>query len=152
MTCTTFRRATKGGATRRRPGRQLGFSILELLIASSIGLAFGSLAIGSLVNSRTSFEHRTTGALVVDNGRVAIEELTAMVRMAGYVNVLSTGIEVPVSSYYAGPCGAFDRCTKDGSNDESDQIAFMLNPPPDDGTETDCVGNNLHKEKAHRST
>lgn len=131
-----------------RKNRQQGFSILELLIASSFGLVFGSMAIGSLVNSRTSFEHRTTAAMVVDNGRVAIEELTHMIRMAGYVNVLSPGAEVPVSSFYTGPCGKFDNCTKDGSGDESDQIAFMLNPPPDDGTETDCVGESLHTEQA----
>lgn len=130
-----------------RPGhRQSGFSLIELMVAASIGLAFSSIALTSLVNSRVSFEQRTNDALVIENGRLAMEEITDMVRMAGYVNVLSPGAEVPVSAFFTGPCGDFDPCTKDGTGTESDQIAFLLNPPPDDGTETDCVGNSLHEE------
>ncbi len=89
-----------------------------------------------------------TGALVEDNARMAIEEMTTMIRMAGYVNTLSPGADVPMSTFYTGPCGTFDRCTKDGTDTGSDQIAFMLNPPPDDGSETDCVGGALHDDSA----
>ncbi|MBX2823930.1 MAG: PilW family protein [Gammaproteobacteria bacterium] len=128
------------------PNRQKGFSLIELMVAATIGLAFGSMAISSLVNSRTSFENRQANTYVVENGRMALDELTKVIRMAGYVDALSPGAEVPVAQVFTGPCGEFTQCTRDGGTGESDQIAVMLNPPPDDGTETDCVGNALHTD------
>jgi len=128
-------------------GKQMGFSLVELMIAATIGLAFGSMAITSLVNSRTSFEHRNASARVIENGRMAVDELTAMIRMAGYYDPLAPGTEVPVAQVFTGACGSFKQCTGDGTGTESDQIAFLMNPPPDDGSETDCVGNPVHEEK-----
>lgn len=64
--------------------------------------------------------------------------------MAGFYNVLSPGSNIPIGQFYLGSCGDYDPCTADSSDTDlfpSDRIAILLNPPQDDGTDSDCVGN-----------
>jgi hypothetical protein len=66
--------------------------------------------------------------------------------MAGFYNELSLANDIPTGQFFLGRCGDYDPCTADGTDAQtygSDRIAILMNPPQDDGTDGDCVGNPL---------
>jgi type IV pilus assembly protein PilW len=122
---------------RRRTG---GYTLIELLISVSLGLAMMSVAMQYLVGSSASFNATETASRIQENGRFALTMITDDLRMAGYGDPNSG----PRPGYlYTAACGAFDPCTANGADTSADRIAVWYDPPADDGTETDCTGSAL---------
>lgn len=122
---------------------QSGLSLVELLIGIALGLLLTAAALSSLLVSREAYRTTDTLSRVQENARFAIQELARAVRIAGYRDPANGLAPEP---FFADACGAFDPCTADGGGNDSDRIAVMLDPPPDDGTDTDCVGNGVEAD------
>ncbi|MFK7734144.1 MAG: PilW family protein [Pseudomonadales bacterium] len=127
----------------RRRKLSSGYSLIELMVSVAISAFFISTAMSFLLSARTAHSTQDAGSRVRENARFAMDELSGMIRMAGHVDLLRAGTEIPDGQFFTGACGAFDPCTADGADGASDRIAVMLNPPPDDGTDSDCFGNPL---------
>jgi len=128
---------------------QSGFSLIELLIAMVLSLFFVGGAIAYLISSRTMVNLQDSSSRIQENALYVLDEMVSSIRMAGYYNLLSPGAQIPAGQFYTGVCGNFDPCTADGTqeiNNYSDRIAVMLNPPEDDGTDADCIGNAIHSD------
>lgn len=69
----------------RRPVRQAGFSIIEFMVAMTIGLILMAGVITIFISSKTSYTVNTAVAQVQENGRFAFGFLRPVVRMAGYM-------------------------------------------------------------------
>ncbi len=132
--------------------RHSGFSLLELMISMALGLFFLAVATTFLLSSRVAHSTQDINSRLQENGRFALDELSSSIRMAGYVDVLAADAQIPVGQFYTGPCAGFDPCTADGGGNASDRIAVLMNPPPDDGTDEDCVGNPLDADAAMAAT
>lgn len=86
---------------RRTPMPQHGFSIVELMIAMTLGLfLLAGLTLIFVNSSRTNKEMAKT-AQQIENGRYAIDMLTQDLRLAGFYGHLSTMPTAPAS---ADPC------------------------------------------------
>ncbi|MBT5330773.1 MAG: hypothetical protein HOL48_03230 [Porticoccaceae bacterium] len=130
----------KTRSSRFSPRHQIGYTLIELLISVSLGLAMMSVAMQYLVGSSASFNATETASRIQENGRFALSMITDDMRMAGYGDP-NNG---PRPGYFlTTPCGAFDPCTANGANTDPDRIAVWYDPPADDGTETDCTGSTL---------
>ena len=120
--------------------RQSGYTLIELLISVSLGLAMMSVAMQYLVGSSASFNATESASRIQENGRFALSMITDELRMAGYGDP-NNG---PRPGYFlTTACGGFDPCTANGANALPDRIAIWYDPPADDGTETDCTGSAL---------
>lgn len=129
--------------------KQEGSSLIELMISVSLSLVFILGAFSFLTSSKEVHSVQETAGVIQDNARYVIDELSSSIRMAGYYNLMSPGVDIPAGPFYFGPCGSFANCTVDGStgaDNFSDRIAVMLNPPQDDGTDHDCIGNPLSSD------
>lgn len=123
---------------------QQGFTIVELMISVVLSLMFISGAVAYLSSSTSMQEIQIAASRVQENARFALDELSASIRMAGYYDVLAPSNDIPSGQFFTGACGKFDPCTADGSGTgtaASDRIAVLLNPPENDGTDSDCAGN-----------
>lgn len=118
-----------------------GYSLIELMISVAISAFFLTVAIGFLLSARTAHSTQDASSRVQENARFALDEISQTIRMAGHVNLLSPGAKIPQGQFYTGACGGFDPCTANGAGTQSDRVAVLLNPPPDDGTDPDCIGN-----------
>lgn len=131
--------------------RAAGYSLIELMISVAIGLFFLLVATSFLLSSRTAHSTQDASSRVQENARFALDELSSMIRMAGHVDLMSPGAEIPQGQFFTGACGSFDPCTANGAGNDSDRIAVMLNPPPDDGSDADCFGNPIAADLATAS-
>ncbi len=118
-----------------------GYSLIELMISVAISAFFLTVATSFLLGARTAHSTQDASSRVQENARFALDEITHMIRMAGHVDMLSPGAKIPQGQFYTGTCGGFDPCTANGVGTQADRIAVLLNPPPDDGTDPDCIGN-----------
>jgi type IV pilus assembly protein PilW len=103
--------------------RQKGFSLIELMIALTIGmfLVLGVLYIYS--SSRASYATNDAGARVQEDGRFALERLTREIRMAGYMgcasglsnpNVIADPVKYPITFILGDGINIFDGGTAGG--------------------------------------
>lgn len=129
-----------------------GYSLIELMVSVAISAFFIATATSFLLSARTAHSTQDAGSRVRENARFAMDELSSMIRMAGHVDLMAAGAEIPDGQFFTGACGAFDPCTADGADGASDRIAVMLNPPPDDGTDADCFGNPLSADTETAAT
>lgn len=70
---------------------QRGFSLIELMVASSIGLLILAAMLFVFTGSRQSARHADAMARLQENARIAVELLSAEIRMAGFVGCRSRG-------------------------------------------------------------
>ncbi len=142
---TTVKRArTASGIPCSSVPRQQGITLIELMISIALSLLFIVGAIAFLASSRSIADVQEASSRTQENAQYALDELRKSIRMAGFYNVLSSGTNIPVGQFYTGRCGDFDPCTADSNATDtvpSDRIAILLNPPEDDGTDSDCAGN-----------
>jgi len=118
--------------------------MIELLITMVLSLAFVSSAVAFLISTSKMQNVQSASVRVQENARFALDELGVSIRMAGYYDNLSPKNAIPNGQIYTGPCGSFTNCTADASSSDtfgSDRIAILFNPPEDDGTDGDCIGN-----------
>ncbi len=119
---------------------QHGLSLIELMVSLALGIFFGSIAVTFIATSSVASTTQDVGSRIQENARFASDELTAMIRMAGYYNPTLPTSEIPQGQFYLGACGAWDPCTADGGGAAADRVAVLINPAPDDGTDQDCTG------------
>lgn len=126
--------------------KQRGLSLIELMVSLALGIFFGSIAVTFIASSGVASTTQDVGSRIQENARFASDELTAMIRMAGYYNPTLPTSEIPQGQFYLGACGAWDPCTEDGGGSAADRVAVLINPPPDDGTDQDCTGASINAD------
>ena len=116
--------------------KQRGFSLVELMIATTLSLILLGAVIQVFLSSRQTYELSDDLSRIQENGRFSLEFLAQNIRMAGY----TTGGQDTPAPVLETACAEFNPCTDDGGANRSDRIAVRFDPPPNDGTETDCTG------------
>lgn len=129
---------------------QQGLSLIELMVAIVLGLLLINGALEMLLTSRNTYRNTDDISRIQENGRFALELLASNIRMAGYKNPVNINPDIPDTqisqSFFTDACDTMDPCTADGGGSNSDQIAVYLDPPPDNGSDTDCIGNDVGDE------
>ena len=77
---------------------QLGFSLIELLVAVAIGLLILLSVSGIFLNSLFTEKTNEASSEILTNGRYAIEVLRKEVLHAGYLGVSSTLPTIPTTN------------------------------------------------------
>ena len=72
-------------------GRQGGFSLIEMLVATTISLFLLGALVALMASSRKSYEVNDYSARMQENARFAIQFLSFDLRMAGFFGCASTG-------------------------------------------------------------
>ena len=128
---------------------QRGVTLIELMIAIALSMTLMAAALQFIVSTRQTYELNDDISRVQENGRIALDILVKDLQMAGYRQPLNGNGKVP--DFFLQQCNntANDDdistddnapCLLDGGAALSDRIAVQFDPPPDDGTETDCRG------------
>lgn len=129
---------------------QQGLSLIELMVAVVLGLLLINGALEMLLTSRGTYRNTDDLSRIQENGRFALDMLSTNIRMAGYKNPVNINFDIEdtqiFQSFFSDACDTFDPCTADGGGSNSDRIAVYLDPPPDAGSDTDCVGNPVGDE------
>jgi prepilin-type N-terminal cleavage/methylation domain-containing protein len=128
---------------------QQGLSLIELMIAITLGLTLMAAAMQFIVSTRQTYELNDDISRIQENGRIALDILTSDLRLAGYRKPFNGDGTVP--NYFLNDCSITNNdtspdilCLQDGGGTNSDRISVQFDPPPDDGsTETDCLGNEI---------
>ena len=107
------------------PQRSNGFSLVEMLIAMSIGITLISGILQVLSSSTRMFNHQEQLSLLLENGRFTTDYLGGMLRQAGFVNVGGV-IATPLTG-------------TDGVGETSDSVTVQYDSLAD--SVTDCLGN-----------
>lgn len=117
-----------------------GYSLIELMVAITIGLLISSVAVAYLVNSSRSFNVSNIDARVQENGFFGLEVLTQNIRIAGFHYVGLTDTPSYLANRNICPdsdgAGNATACLGDAVDGVSDRIAFEAvtrNPIPNAG-------------------
>jgi len=84
-------------APRRRPVRvagEHGFSLVEMMVALTIGLILLGGAMSMLISNKWTYRIAESVSRIQENGRLAVEFLTWDLRMAGYLGCLTDTTKV----------------------------------------------------------
>ena len=130
------------------PKKQLGLSLIELMISMFIGLFLLGGITSTYVHSKKSSIHRDQLSLLEDNGRMALEILSKTIQHTGYTS--NTG--APLDSKFLTGTVVSNGCTT-GSNvlstsifpsnatlDNNDGDSIGIINLGDDSVFTDCSG------------
>jgi type IV pilus assembly protein PilW len=117
-----------------RRGQQ-GFSLIELMIAMTLGLVMIGAASLMMLSNRSTFLAVDSSSRIQENARFALGIIAENIRMAGYYDAEISG---PSNFMLGDACGPFDPCTANGVGTASDRIGIISNPPA--GNEQDCIG------------
>lgn len=79
--------------------RQLGLSLVELMVSVAISVAVVSSLVFVYVGSRGAYRNNEALARVQERGRFALEWIARDLRQAGYTGCLSRGAPITVHSY-----------------------------------------------------
>ena len=131
-----------------------GYTLLELMIAMSLGLILVGGAIQILISNKQTFSMTDAMGSTEEGGRFSMHFLTEDIRMAGYSSYAQIDTSTPFYLYKAGgtPAELFctnasdEWCTKDGGGTISDQIAVVKEA--DDLINEDCNGNPMVSDSA----
>jgi len=132
--------------------QQRGITLIELMIAIALSMTLMAAALQFIVSTRQTYELNDDISRVQENGRIALDILVKDLQMAGYRQPLNGNGMVP--DFFLQQCNntaddddtAADDdapCLLEGGAALSDRIAVQFDPPPDDGSETDCLGTAL---------
>jgi type IV pilus assembly protein PilW len=132
--------------------QQRGITLIELMIAIALSMTLMAAALQFMVSTRQTYELNDDISRVQENGRIALDMLVKDLQMAGYRQPLNGDGKVP--DFFLQQCNntaadddtaADDNapCFVEGGAADSDEISVQFDPPPDDGTETDCLGTAL---------
>lgn len=90
--------------------RQPGFTIVEVMIALSLGIIMGIGALSLLLGSKRSFHELEDLSRLQENARFAMHFLTKDIRMAGYLGCLQNKLSINnhLSDKHASEGGFFD--------------------------------------------
>ena len=131
--------------TANRNKRQQGFSIIELMIAVTLGMVMMGAALQFIISTKQTYEVNDDISRIQENGRIALDIIVNDLQMAGYRKPLNGDGKVP--DFFLKECtssgGAAMPCAAEsGGVNNSDTLAIQYDPPPDDGVtpDTDCLG------------
>lgn len=121
--------------------RQQGVSLVELMIASALGIVLMAGVIQIFIGTKTSYLKTESIGKAQENGRFAMDALTRSARLAGYwdYSTSANGVAGAIPVPFIPPCAVVDGpCTQDGSGyNNSDRLAIQLDSPDN----KDCNGN-----------
>ena len=125
--------------------KQLGLSLVELMVALVLGLVLMAGVIQVFLASRQTYNANEAMARMQENGRFALEFISRSARLAGYVEAIYTGdkplaLVRPSCTGLAGSIPA-TLCTSNGAGNASDTIGFIMQPLISEGARRDCLGN-----------
>lgn len=130
------------------PSTERGFSLVELMIALVLGLVLLGGVIQVFLSSRQTYSANEAMSRMQENGRFALEFMARSARLAGYMEPrLGTDKPFPVvPTSTSGRCNVPNGvqnllCSSNGAGSSSDGVAFMFQPPLNDGVRRDCLGN-----------
>jgi type IV pilus assembly protein PilW len=118
------------------PRHQSGFSLIELMIAMVLSLVILLAVVQVFLGSRQTYVLADDMSRVQENGRFSMDFIAQNIRMGGYQGSKGDSLQ----AFLTTACEEFAPCTDNGAGTGSDRFAVWLNPPPDDGTDTDCTG------------
>jgi len=129
-----------------------GVTLVELLIAMALSITLLSALLQFMAATINTYKLNEDISRIQENGRIALDLLTRNLQMAGYRQPKTAGGTIP--HFFLHRCNnsaanddqtaddnAIDACLLEGGGGRSDRLAIQFDPPPDDGTETDCLGN-----------
>jgi type IV pilus assembly protein PilW len=130
-----------------------GYSLVELMVAMTIGLLVASAAIGLYRGQRAAFEQAADMTQMDDAGRAALDLIAVHARAAGFAaGIFVAGSDpvaprIPVLPCPAGrPAGdpANSHCVRDARGSDGIQFSHMADRVSSwlttDGAPTDCLG------------
>lgn len=106
MTRNSGRAARAGSAGGTAPKKICGFTIVELMVALTIGLIIMAAVIRLFATSRGTYQLEESLARVQESGRFAVEFLSQDIRMAGYAGCSANLSGSQVSNIVANPTSA----------------------------------------------
>jgi len=129
-----------------------GVTLVELMIAIALSMTLMAASLQFIVSTRQTYELNDDISRVQENGRIALDILVKDLQMAGYRKPLNGDGKLP--DFFLQQCNntADDEdtaaddgapCLLEGGAALSDRISVQFDPPPDNGTETDCIGTAL---------
>ena len=121
------------------PARQLGLTVVELLVALVLSLLLLTGIIQVFLASKQTYATNEAMSVLQENGRFALEFIARSVHMAGYYDRFED-VPVDLPSAIEGGCGV--NCSRNEPGNESDQLVVAFQPVPDPGTgkRYDCGG------------
>lgn len=133
------------------PRIERGFTIAELMIALLLGLILLGGVIQVFLSSRQTYSANEAMSRMQENGRFALEFMARSARLGGYTE-LRLGTDKPfpiVPTSSSGKCNVPNvvqglLCSSNGAGSASDGVAFMFQPPLNDGARRDCLGNTIN--------
>ena len=135
------------------PRTERAFSLVELMIALLLGLILILLGgvLQVFLSSRQTYSTNEAMSRMQENGRFALEFMARSARLGGYMEPrLGTDKPFPVvPTSTSGKCDVPSAvqallCSSNGAGNTSDGIAFMFQPPLNDGERRDCLGNTIN--------
>ncbi len=118
--------------------KQLGFSIIELMIATTLGMVLTGAAIQFMLGSNQTYALNDDLSRVQENGRVAMDILAMDLRRAGYQEDLRGVKPFVVMSDCTHSSGATMPCASEGSGNDSDTLPIQY--AASSSINTDCLG------------
>ncbi|WP_339337986.1 PilW family protein [uncultured Oceanicoccus sp.] len=138
---------------------QRGFSLIELMIAMTLGLLLTAGAMQFMASTRQTFELNNDISRIQENGRIAMDILVKDLRMAGYRQTLNGDDTAPHYFDFQTNCSRdHPTCTlnqyidsTDSITHGSDRLSIQYDPPADDlgGEARDCLGKKLDATERH---
>ncbi|MDP2244420.1 PilW family protein [Pseudomonas sp.] len=124
--------------------RQCGMSIVELLVALVISLLLMTGVVQVFLSSKQTYASNESASRLQENGRFALEFIAQSARHAGYVEAANLSVSLPstIASPGNGICNDSGTCSSQGVDEESDNVAFVLQPRIQDNLRRDCLGVN----------
>lgn len=128
------------------PARQLGLTVVELLVALVLSLLLLTGIIQVFLASKQTYATNEAMSVLQENGRFALEFIARSVRMGGYVEPTALSLGSPLAVQGSGCTGL---CTETGNGNASDQLAIAFQPPRDPvtGARQDCGGTTVDDDR-----
>lgn len=122
-----------------RPGRSAGVSLVELMVAITIGLVVVLAASSLYLGSRGSLRVQDEASRLDDSGRFALESIVRLLRISGYVNWAGDSGAAPVRLGAGDPPPVQG---SDGARNDAITLRFFGSTAgaAADGAILDCLG------------
>lgn len=138
----------KSSAYRRLPGRhrQVGVTLLELMVGLTIGLLVVLAAVASIVFTRASARAVSDAAALEQRGSLLVMQIGQQLKQAGAINVVisdpGSGKVVFDTSYKGvvdGSSSAVQISGSDGASGAPDTFTISYAPPTDGSVAKNCI-------------
>lgn len=122
--------------------REVGFTLVELLVGLFLSIFIGGMALTFMVSSAKSFRVQTNDAVSNENARFVLEQMSQYIRLAGWQQASNTKVQAVtldvISNVLLCPddesaisTGGAARCNFDGLSGGGDRLAvdFLIREP-----------------------